>query len=501
MKRRKPIPLSFPSCCILPLPSLKLPNPTNFGWGSKQLRMTGFDMDALSRSVKCLGKPEERMATNSLKSMIAAAVSKGVTEARARIFGHILNPTGQRSTHKLLRKKLIGDKVAQWYPYDIKKDDPLVMARLEQERLSKLEMLKRRGKGPPKKGQGRRAAKRNKLWASFLTIPNLSKASGPRDPMRKMFVAIDKLGSHGTNGTPQTFGFLCIGRSNAIPKVPRNQTGTVTTSATAIIVKTKSVLTDNKLARTSKLEKKAMQPLVMAIRSVALMDKSKPRGNHVSSSNVSRIPSLPERPNQKNSSHPLQSTKSHQILGPFHSDPLKSNRVSCVWAYISIFLHHTKRQCHQTIYHSDNRHRSQQSQRITTVLIAEAIQFRYEVFLVLVIAIVAAIANTPTAIGSRRLYPSLRFVWISKDLSGRSRSEVKSPGNWDFNSELCIAKNREHRRNAGSYIRKNNGWSSMFISFLACENKNSCTNYSTKSKPSKIPPSKATFHFILASFS
>ncbi|CAK9327268.1 unnamed protein product [Citrullus colocynthis] len=102
------------------------------------------------------------MATNSLKSMVVAAVNKGVTEARARIFGHILNPTGQRSTHKLLRKKLIGDKVAQWYPYDIKKDDPLVMARQEQERLSKLEMLKRRGKGPPKKGQGRRAAKRNK---------------------------------------------------------------------------------------------------------------------------------------------------------------------------------------------------------------------------------------------------------------------------------------------------------------------------------------------------
>lgn len=73
------------------------------------------------------------MATNSLKSIVAAAVNKGVTEARARIFGHILNPTGLRSTHKLLRKKLIGDKVAQWYPYDIKKDDPLIMARQEQE--------------------------------------------------------------------------------------------------------------------------------------------------------------------------------------------------------------------------------------------------------------------------------------------------------------------------------------------------------------------------------
>ncbi|XP_028769195.1 28S ribosomal protein S33, mitochondrial [Neltuma alba] len=102
------------------------------------------------------------MASGSLKSILAAAVTQGVTEARARIFGHVLNPTGKRSAHKLLRKKLIGEKVAQWYPYDIQRDDPLVMAQQEQERLSRLEMLKRRGKGPPKKGQGRRAAKRNK---------------------------------------------------------------------------------------------------------------------------------------------------------------------------------------------------------------------------------------------------------------------------------------------------------------------------------------------------
>ncbi|OVA03361.1 Ribosomal protein S27/S33 [Macleaya cordata] len=99
---------------------------------------------------------------NSLKGTFAKAALEGVTEARARIFGHVLNPTGERSPHKILRKKLTGEKVAQWYPYDIKKDDPLVMAREEQERLSKLEMLKRRGKGPPKKGQGRRAVKRNK---------------------------------------------------------------------------------------------------------------------------------------------------------------------------------------------------------------------------------------------------------------------------------------------------------------------------------------------------
>ncbi|XP_010674327.2 uncharacterized protein LOC104890511 [Beta vulgaris subsp. vulgaris] len=99
-------------------------------------------------------------AATGLKNMVAAAALRGVTEARAQIFGHVLNPMSQRSAHKVLRKKLIGEKVAEWYPYDIKHDDPVVMAQKEEERLSKLEMLKRRGKGPPKKGHGKRASKR-----------------------------------------------------------------------------------------------------------------------------------------------------------------------------------------------------------------------------------------------------------------------------------------------------------------------------------------------------
>nr|XP_010907904.1 uncharacterized protein LOC105034435 [Elaeis guineensis] len=45
---------------------------------------------------------------------------------RLWIFGYILNPTGKRSPHKILHKKLIGNKVGQWYPYhDIKNNDPL----------------------------------------------------------------------------------------------------------------------------------------------------------------------------------------------------------------------------------------------------------------------------------------------------------------------------------------------------------------------------------------
>nr|GMD36966.1 28S ribosomal protein S33, mitochondrial-like [Ipomoea batatas]GME10660.1 28S ribosomal protein S33, mitochondrial-like [Ipomoea batatas]GME16469.1 28S ribosomal protein S33, mitochondrial-like [Ipomoea batatas] len=73
------------------------------------------------------------MSAGRLKNLLASVAIEGVAEARARIFGHVLNPTGERSAHKILRKKLIGDKVSQWYPHDIRKDDPLVMAREEQE--------------------------------------------------------------------------------------------------------------------------------------------------------------------------------------------------------------------------------------------------------------------------------------------------------------------------------------------------------------------------------
>lgn len=77
------------------------------------------------------------MASGSLKSLISSAVGRGVNEARARIFGHMFNPTGQRSPHKILRKKLFGDKVAEWYPYDIKNEDPNVLAREEKEYFPK----------------------------------------------------------------------------------------------------------------------------------------------------------------------------------------------------------------------------------------------------------------------------------------------------------------------------------------------------------------------------
>jgi len=110
-----------------------------------------------------------------------------IEEIRARIFGnHIGN--GLRSGRKVLRKKLIGDKIAAYYPEPIEAADPMFEDPLNQRcgprklpgfpkqaaqsltqgvvvgrrRLDKLDRLHRRGKGPPKKGQGKRSGKKKK---------------------------------------------------------------------------------------------------------------------------------------------------------------------------------------------------------------------------------------------------------------------------------------------------------------------------------------------------
>lgn len=49
---------------------------------------------------------------------------KGVVEASARIFGNVIGD-GLRSGHKVLRSKLIGEKVVAWYPVPLEKLDPM----------------------------------------------------------------------------------------------------------------------------------------------------------------------------------------------------------------------------------------------------------------------------------------------------------------------------------------------------------------------------------------
>jgi small subunit ribosomal protein S33 len=121
---------------------------------------------------------------------------ESLEEIRARIFGNRIG-NGLRSGAKLLKKKLVGEKIANYYPKPIAKNDPMFI-NLRAERCgfgdmfdgsdlgaefvilqcmpnkdaitrlcvcsqkAKLEKLKRRGKGPPPKGQGKRAAKAKK---------------------------------------------------------------------------------------------------------------------------------------------------------------------------------------------------------------------------------------------------------------------------------------------------------------------------------------------------
>jgi small subunit ribosomal protein S33 len=91
------------------------------------------------------------------------AVYGGQTLAaiRARIFGNHLGD-GRPSGRKLLRRALIGPAVASYYPPDPAAMDPLWVDADDTRRVAKLERMKRRGKAPPKKGEGKRAGKKKR---------------------------------------------------------------------------------------------------------------------------------------------------------------------------------------------------------------------------------------------------------------------------------------------------------------------------------------------------
>lgn len=81
-------------------------------------------------------------------------------QIRARVFGeHIGN--GLPSGRKLLRKKLMGANIASYYGnQDLERSDPFLEDQKAAQKKAKLDRLARRGKGPPKKGEGKRSKKR-----------------------------------------------------------------------------------------------------------------------------------------------------------------------------------------------------------------------------------------------------------------------------------------------------------------------------------------------------
>ncbi len=98
----------------------------------------------------------------SLKRFSPAFI-KVIDESSRKVFGN-LPIVPYRTGFKLLRTKPIGPLLNSYFPHDFTKNFRSVLDNfqtdLEQRRANALLRAKRQGKGPPKKGEGRRASKK-----------------------------------------------------------------------------------------------------------------------------------------------------------------------------------------------------------------------------------------------------------------------------------------------------------------------------------------------------
>ncbi|KAL1929253.1 hypothetical protein VTP01DRAFT_2312 [Rhizomucor pusillus] len=93
-----------------------------------------------------------------------------LAQLSCKLFGNVYNPTAARTGNKVLRKRLLGPTMTSYYPQrlvhfrDIKALYPtLNLIDLDEKaRLDEIARLKRRGKGAPPKGKGKRASNKKK---------------------------------------------------------------------------------------------------------------------------------------------------------------------------------------------------------------------------------------------------------------------------------------------------------------------------------------------------
>lgn len=98
---------------------------------------------------------------NLLRKGIAPATGRPLKEIQAEVWGHSRDPAqpGQRSGEKLLRRPLRGHLFTSWYPPPISsyKSLPFKLTEKQERWKVKLKTLRASGKGPPKKGAGKRS--------------------------------------------------------------------------------------------------------------------------------------------------------------------------------------------------------------------------------------------------------------------------------------------------------------------------------------------------------
>mmetsp|Transcript_15198 Transcript_15198/g.44111 ORF Transcript_15198/g.44111 Transcript_15198/m.44111 type:complete len:95 (+) Transcript_15198:54-338(+) len=93
------------------------------------------------------------------------ASKEAVRKVVREVFG-IVNLPGTNRAHKTLKKGFMSPFDKRYYPEPIDKyarkafpEGMRYTTELEERRLAKLDQLRRRGKGPPKKGSGKRSKK------------------------------------------------------------------------------------------------------------------------------------------------------------------------------------------------------------------------------------------------------------------------------------------------------------------------------------------------------
>lgn len=129
-------------------------------------RARGGALQRAAAAPRCCLSTTTGKAWEPPKAKVAPS-SKRLDAISASIFG-TLPSTNVRSGNKVLRKKLKGPLLADYY-FDQSGVDIDVVGReilsgwmndREARRKNQLEILRRRGKGPPKKGMGKRSGKK-----------------------------------------------------------------------------------------------------------------------------------------------------------------------------------------------------------------------------------------------------------------------------------------------------------------------------------------------------
>lgn len=109
-------------------------------------------------------KSQEEAAYASIRRGIAPATGRRLEDIAADLWGHTppserASP-GERSARKLLKRPLRGHLYAAWYPPRLESYEwnQFKLSEIQERRKAKLRQLRANGKGPPKKGSGKRSS-------------------------------------------------------------------------------------------------------------------------------------------------------------------------------------------------------------------------------------------------------------------------------------------------------------------------------------------------------